>query len=380
MKIAMISYYFFPEYSGSAKQAKSLILALRKRNIDSIVIAARIKSDWPEYEIIDDIKVYRVPNKGNKAPISFWLGVARILWKCRNDIDVVHSHGMNSFHGFPLFFSKLIGKPCLGKLSIADSDIDFKNQGRIIGRLHRWFLGYADRYIAISSRLKNELAESGLSSVKCIYIPNGVDIQRFRPSGQNNIAHGVYQKNQVRVLFVGVVDKRKGVDILISAFERALKRDIKAKLHIVGPKNRVDNEGHFYETIKQNVIEMGIAEDVIFYGHVDNTIEYYQSADIFVLPSRQEGLANVILEAMACGLPVIGTRISGTEDIVQNGVNGILVDPGDDRQLADALYDLITHPEKVKSMGQKSLELVRTTFDLDKVTDEYITLYNNLLK
>jgi glycosyltransferase involved in cell wall biosynthesis len=378
----MVSYYYYPEYSGSAKQAASLIKNLKINGVQSFIISAQLNTDWPLDEIVEGIKIYRVPLK-QKSLFAFWFGVAKLLWKLRGEYDIVHCHGMNPFHGFPLFFANLLGKRSLGKLSIANSDIDFKNQGRLVGNLHSFFLKKADRYIAISSALQEEVKTSGLSPDKCRFIPNGVDTKRFYPISNHEKINFRKQlnlpPNKMIVLFVGVIDYRKGVDVLLPAFKRVLETEKDVILVLVGPANRVDKDGSFYKKMTDFVKTMNIESFIHFFDESDQIQKYYQMADLFVLPSRQEGMPNAVLEAMACGLPVIGTTISGTMDIIPDDKFGILSKPGDEFSLSQALKELIRNKSNREQISKNVIERINHQFSLNKISSYYINEYKSLL-
>lgn len=383
ISIAMISFYYLPEYSGSAKQANRLINQLKKFNVNSCVISAQLNAEWPLRENIDGVEIIRVPVYDGRPLLRFWIGVARQLWKMRSEIDLVHSHGMNPLHGFPLFFGNLLGKVTIGKLTIACSDIYFKGQGRIIGRLHKWFLRHSDGYIATSSALQDELSQSGLASQKCYLIPNGVDTDIFyplAPEGKKALRSSLGIKDEVVFLFVGVIDKRKGVDVLIPAFNRVLKANVNAKLYLVGPQNREDKESSFINLMKKLVSDLGIKDKIIFCNYSNNVVPYFQAADLFVLPSRNEGLANVILEAMSCGLPVIGTKISGTEDLINPNVEGLLVPPGDEASLGEAMASISRAPQTMGQMAAMAYKKAVERYSIKHISKAYFNIYKKLLK
>ncbi|GEM_PF-936978 len=389
LRAAMISFYYYPGYSGAAKQLATLAAELKKFGFDSFVITAWLDPGTPQREFIGGIEVVRVPVGPNRSLLRFWRGMARVLWLRRKEYAIVHSHGINPFQGFSLFCGRLLGKRCIGKLSIANSDIAFGRQGRIVGTLHKMFLKSADRYVAISSALKAELENSGLSAGKCLFIPNGVDTKKFFPAdaridgvdaagARKSLGLG---RNEVVLLYMGVIDTRKGIDVLIPAFAGAVRGGdgFKAKLVLVGPRNRSDLGSEFYNLMKGLTADLGISDKVLFLDYTANPAVFYRMADIFVLPSRQEGMPNAVIEAMACGLPVIGTRISGTEDLVIDGINGKLVRAGDVKQLQQAMKELIVSRDLRVQMGRKSLEMVRSEYNINTVARKYRDVYLELI-
>lgn len=382
-RAAMISFYYYPGYSGAAKQLATLAAELKKFGFDSFVITARLDPETPRREFIEGIEVIRVPVGPNRSLLRYWAGMALVLWRRRKEFAIVHSHGINPFQGFSLFVGRMLGKRGIGKLSLADSDIAFSRQGRLMGALHKFFVKRADRYVAISSALKTELERSGLAAEKCIFIPNGVDTRTFFPPGPAE-GEGARRPlglngDDVVLLYMGVIDTRKGIDVLIPAFAGAIRDGLNAKLMIVGPQNRSDAGGEFYNLMKGVAADLGVGDKVLFLNYTANPAVFYRIADIFVLPSRQEGMPNAVIEAMACGLPVIGTRISGTEDLVADGVNGRLVRAGDISQLEHAMKELILSRDLRDQMGRNSLEMVRSHYSINTVARKYRDVYLELI-
>lgn len=385
IKIAMISYYYLPEYSGAAKQLFRLISNLKNRNVRFIIISAHLDSRWPKREVIDGSEVIRVKVRRNRKEsiFLFWFGVATQLWKNRNKIDLVFINGMKPAHGIAVWFAYILGKPAVGRLSIANSDINFKGQGRIIGKIHKWFLRHANKYIAISSSLMKELIMSGFPVEKCIMIPNGVDRDKYFPVKQENrssLRGKLDIEDTLVVLFVGVIDFRKGIDVLIRAFKKVSNVVKDTSLVLVGPQNRDDLGLKFYNEMKKLAIDSGIGKKVIFRDYSSSVASYYQAADLFVLASRQEGMPNVVIEAMACGLPVVGTQISGSEDLISPGQNGLLVPPDNDKALSDAIIKILKDPVSRVNMGNTSFKKAIRFYDINKISDTYFNVYSELLR
>ena len=126
--------------------------------------------------------------------------------------------------------------------------------------------------------------------------------------------------------------------------------------------------------------EFGIADKVTFVGWVDDVSDYLRTADIFVLPSLQEGLPNSLLEAMACGLPVVATRIGGVVDIVKDGENGILVEPGDPKGMAEGIVRLFKDQEFARKIARNAFQTIKNSYSIDSIVPRYIELYRQLLR
>ena len=126
--------------------------------------------------------------------------------------------------------------------------------------------------------------------------------------------------------------------------------------------------------------QLDVMERVQFlpYTEPEAMLEVYQSCNCLILPSRGEGLSNVLLEAMAMELPIIATRVSGTVDVVDNGENGILIPPGSSQALADAMLTIARNPDLARSVGRRARQKVIQSFSLESVAHQYSALYQQL--
>jgi glycosyltransferase involved in cell wall biosynthesis len=214
--------------------------------------------------------------------------------------------------------------------------------------------------VVANSRGLSALAHRTEPDVTIHVIPNGVDVQRFRPGGSPA------RNGSVRLLYVGRLTYQKGVDVLIQALHK-LASKIQFEVELVG-------DGNARRPLERMVQKFGLAERLHFTGWLDQTEipQRYQQADIFVLPSRDEGMANVILEAMASGLPVIATSIAGNVELVQHGENGLLVTPDDPEQLADALLALMNEVELRQRMGSSGRALVERGYSWNHMAEQYL--------
>ena len=191
-------------------------------------------------------------------------------------------------------------------------------------------------------------------------IPNGVDVERFRKKQYNDET-----EKSVRILFVGRISYEKGLQYLLPALSRL---DTTYRLEIVG-------EGKFRSDIENLSRKLGLSNRVVIRGWVPQSElpVIYRSADIFVLPSTSEGMPNVVLEAMSSGIPVVATRVPGSEELVRDGINGFLVEKEDIDDLFYALNRLIRRPQLRREMGQAGREIA-LKYQWDNVASSYLKL------
>lgn len=235
---------------------------------------------------------------------------------------------------------------------------DFAVYHKIMGPLIHLVWRHASVVVANSQGLK-DIATRFDASNPIEVIPNGINSARFYPTER--------ERAPARLLFVGRLVYQKGGDVLIDALANIKSLDWELTIVGDGPRKQ--------DWVNQ-AARLGISERLHFPGWLDKSdlLEQYQKANIFVLPSRHEGMPNVVLEAMGCGLPVIATRIAGSEDLVLDGTTGYLIEPDDPQELSEALVRLIAHKEDIQRMGEASRTRVIESFSWDSVTERYLTL------
>lgn len=133
------------------------------------------------------------------------------------------------------------------------------------------------------------------------------------------------------------------------------------------------------EDLRRSTVALGITEVVVFRGNVPNVLDYLQMTDLYLLTSETEGMPNSLLEAMACRLPVIATKIGGVVDIVESGRNGILVPPGDVSALRDAILSLLSYPSERERLAVEAYRTIRENYYIEAVASRYADLYRSLL-
>jgi phosphatidylinositol alpha-mannosyltransferase len=201
-------------------------------------------------------------------------------------------------------------------------------------------------------------------------IPNGVEIDRYADAEPfEELRDGT-----INILFVGRFEERKGLIHLLKAYHRLRKRHVDARLLVVGtgPKAR---EYRRYVGLRQ-------IRDVEFLGRVsdEDKARYFASADIFCAPATgQESFGIVLLEAMAAGVPIVASDIHGYKNVVQRGVQGLLVEPRNHRALAAALYRLSTDPDLRHRMGEAGRERA-PEYSWDRVTERIVDFYHEVRK
>ena len=159
---------------------------------------------------------------------------------------------------------------------------------------------------------------------------------------------------------------------MLQAWRLVQQQMPEAQLLIVG-------SGPLQQTLTRMAQALGVTASVEFAGLQSDVPAQLHRGAIAVLPSRWEGMPSAVLEAMACGLPCVATRVSGSEDIIEPGVNGLLVEPEDYEDMARALLTLLRDPARARQYGQAARATIENQYSLDHIIDGYINLYQKMV-
>lgn len=385
-RVCVVSALYHPNLGGLGRQAVLLTERLRKEGVELFVVSRQM-AGMPQADFSPDVEVIRVPCLFPRIHVfeevsfrhillslSYSLGIAATLVGRRSRYDVVHFHGAS----IPLFvslpFLKMMGKKVVAKVAAAKLGTE---AGALAGRY--WFIGdllarmmrRVDAFIAISDEIRDGLLRDGVPAERIHRISNFVEPGVFYPPAPGEkvrLKAAFGYEGRTLVLFAGRLVPRKGVEYLLRAWKAVVSGFPEARLLILG-------DGPLQEELEKCATDLGISGSARFAGRVDNVPEYLRAADVFVLPSLQEGLPNSLLEAMACGLPVVATKIGGTSDVARDGGNAVLVPPANESGLAVGLTHLLRTPEARVALGRGAEDSVRRLFSLDATWERYVDLY-----
>lgn len=376
----MYSSYLPPLYSGAAKQALSLAKCLRDRghHVEFITV------QWPglaSKDACDGFPVHRVEMGRGKRhkELRLWWNLLRFTLHRFRDFEIFHSHGAYYSNAIVGPLGKLFGWRSLAKASLAENDLKGVKRS-LSGCVHYYFLKMVDAYIAISNDLQQEFLSAGMRKDKVHLWANGVDTHRFSPVDPEEKAalrKSLALPVECRIILtVGVFDRRKNIGWLMEEWVRQQGFDNKTYLLAIGPQSREDNNGEFLDELKK--MADSHPEMLGLLGHVDNIEQYYRAADLFVLPSTSEGMANVLLEAMASGLPCVATDVSGSKELLRDGVTGFLFKPGDAEGLRRALLRALDLAND--NVSRECRKFVENKFSISALACKYEGLYQQLLQ
>jgi glycosyltransferase involved in cell wall biosynthesis len=210
-------------------------------------------------------------------------------------------------------------------------------------------------------------------------IHSGVDLEQFSKGAKQGTRKreelGI-QASSLVIGYVGWLIPIKGVTHLVSAMPRVIEQHPKSILVLVG---KGDEKGEEEIKLQEEVESLGLTDKVLFLGWRPDVAEIMGCFDIFVLPSLNEGMGRVLVEAMAAGLPIVASRAGGIPDLVRDGQNGLLVPPADASALAKAISDLLADKEKRKQMGEAGKEMCHP-YSAEAMVEQIYTLYAKVLE
>jgi len=365
---------------------------LRGLGIDSIVITRRLSADVLREEFIDGTKVYRIGPVGSGASRKWGMLATAFaaLVRHRREYDVVYVPGFRVIGLAAVVAGKLFRKRLVfravsrGEMSGAFFESGLARVPRplrfvfgLFSKLRAAVLKRADCFVSISSPMKDELLACGVPEDSIVQIPNGIDPDLYRPADED-VRSGLRQTLKVpEDAFVGVYTGRlvryKGLIPLIRGFAPFADEDRNAVLVLVGDgSNDIHN---CQQELEELVAELGLEDSVKFAGAVDNVVDYLRMSDCFLFPTEDEAFGISLIEAMACGLPVISTDIGGIADYLQDGENGLVIETGDPEGISRALERLYTRPQLREQLGERARAMVVERFSQGAVDRQYEYLF-----
>jgi glycosyltransferase involved in cell wall biosynthesis len=358
MKIAIIVSHFPPKWSSGGTEIASYFMAehLARRGHEVHVITS-FDEGLPQESCEKGFYIHRVRmiNIRLFGVLFFWRAIVETIRKI--DPDLVHTQSLCS--GIPALISKKILKI---PYAVWAQGSDVYHPDWFTQLTSNMIVKNADSAIALTEDMKRVMQD--LYDRDIAVVPNGFNIADYpdEPSFEDTATHGK------SILFVGRLKSVKGVQYLITSMKKIHEEMPDARLILVG-------DGEERERLAALSIQLGIQQYVQFIGIVphEKVKTFMQQADVFVLPSLSEGLPIVILEAMACGLPIVASRVGGIPDILTNDTNGYLVEAKDTNDMANKIILLLSDDALRKKISDNNRLLVKkyawenVIFKLEKI-------------
>lgn len=337
---------------------------------------------WSDYPALDkwsdkfskeDIPVIRLKVKSKHDP-QHYFQLKQIIKEQK--IDLIHAHVWNPASCRYAFMAANQNTPII----ITEHDpfpLPF-----LKNLIKKHFLNKVSKIITVSennAKLLKKLYPNHKKKINVIH--NGIDLEwwhsqllRFPHQERKEIKENIFQAREDSLILITIaaLHERKGLKYLIEAMPDITAKYPNIKLVILG-------EGPEENELKKLVESLKLANHIEFLGRRKETPKFLKSSDIFVLPSRREAFGMVNLEAMVTSLPVIATKVGGIPEIIENGKNGLLVEPENTSALSGAILKFIKDPELRKKIGEAGYRTVVEKFDAEKMAQEYEKIYNQTL-
>jgi glycosyltransferase involved in cell wall biosynthesis len=237
-------------------------------------------------------------------------------------------------------------------------------------RLHTWIVnhGVANILVAVSARTRQSALREGIQAKRIVVIKNGIQPLPIETVNKPEARKAAgLQDGDIFLVSVGRLVYEKAHEILVSAMPLILQRHPNVRLGILG-------DGLLRPQLEAQIAEMKLAQSIRLFGMSDAVTQHLAVADIFILPSRSEGLPIALLEAMSAGLPVVVTNLDGMDDLIKHGQHGLLVPVENPRALADAILQLLSDMPATRQMGLASRSLVMENYTEEKMCEQYLSL------
>ena len=396
LRICLLIGSFYPVIGGGERHAHLLCRELSRQGSTVLVLTRRRTRNLPCRERLDGFTVIRIGPAGFPRLGKYLMLVPALwrLWRWRRQYDLIYVCGLRVLGLAGMLAQMLTGKPCVLRAeSRGELSGDFIWQSPE-GRIHPVHLAFfrplialrnhlfrrAASFLSISTPIREEFLAAGIPPTRITEIPNGLDIETFCPGTPGN-RRALRQKlglpEAILFAYSGKLNRGKGLERLLRVWARftVRRRDVHLVLIGSGAGQHLTCE----QALRNFVREHNLQATVTFTGYIDCVQDYLRAADVFVFPSESEAQGLAILEALACKVPVIASRIPGIMDMITDGVNGQLVDVRDEDAWLKALTAFIENPEKYRPLVEAGCRTAQNHFSMAVTSRQHLELFQNLV-
>ena len=370
MKVVVAIPYFYPAIGGMEKHIYELSRRLIKNcGMEIVVITSNHNEKKYKEEVIEGIKIYRLPYwfKIFNTPINplWYFGLKKILKKEKPDLI----NGRT-----PVPFMADLAVALSGNIpfvlgyhfpSMKDGSFLKDFLANLYEKLFLPFLLKKSKFIICSSDyVKNVFLRN--YSFKAETVTQGIDLELFKPSN--------FRPKNTLMFCGNYTTEIKGLSYLIKALPNVREKNPDIKLKIIGK----GNDGFYLKLIRKLKIE----NNVVFKGVIKgkDLVKEYQKSTIFVLPSLNDNLPSVVLEAMACKVPIIATNVGGISYLIKNNINGVLISPRNSKSIANSIEKLLKNRKLSKRLSDHGYEEVKNFYSWDKQAEKTKDIFEELIK
>ena len=393
-RVLFLAESFHPVLGGGETHVRRLGAALVAAGDAATVVTRRGDPSWPAEESLEGIRVVRVPPAGPGRTGKFLMIPAAF----RAVLREARSHDVLVVRG-----TRVLGLPGLvaGRAAGLGVVMQPETNGELSGEAWTWgkpwadgwagrlargatavrnhWLRDADAFVAMSRAIRDEMQAAGVPAERIALLPHSVDTERFSPADAGERAAlraRLGLPGGVLAVYTGRLLRGKGLETLLEAFATVAGELPGLALALVG-----SGEGQALsveDELRRRAAEGGLAGRVHFAGRKERVEDWLRAADVFVFPSVFEALGISLVEAAACGLPALASRTGGIVDVVEDGVSGVLVAPGDVLALVSGLRALAGDADRRAEMGREARRKALARFDERDSLDRYRALFREV--
>jgi glycosyltransferase involved in cell wall biosynthesis len=371
---------YFPEISSGGVQCQNIAQLLRGRaNVE--VLTTSVDPALARHDTVDGIPVtrIRVDVRSGLSKVRAFRRMVIDLMRLVRRSDIIHLHGYSTKNVLVTAIAKMFRKPIVMSLHTAGFDEPEAIERQ--GSLALWAFLSADLYLSVSPGLVETYLAAGLPAERILLVPNGIDVERFAPANASERASLRRQLSLAPstpvIVCVGFFSADKQPRVLFDAW-LSLQASAPSTLMFVGAtrSDYFEVDDRIAPAMVADAARAGVADRLKFAGVTHDVPAYLRAADLFVLPSRREGHPVALLEAMACGLPCVASRLPGSTDaIIEHDGNGVLTPPGDAGALAREIARVLADETLRARFGAAARATITHRYSSGNVADRWLEAY-----
>ncbi len=365
-------------FHGSYRQAFSKAQALAGNGCYVYLLTTRpspTRLFFVQKEIRDQLEIHQISSVFLKKKIGAIMLVGFYLFWLRRKYDFLQTN-TDHFCYCAALISKILKKKFI---VVSTSYYGERIQPGKFASLKAWTIGKSTCVVALTEQIRNFYSRLLPSRCQTVKIPNGIDTEKFCPvtsAEKREIRRGLgLNEEHTIVLFVGNILKEKGIDLLLEQMRKNKKFNQGIRLWIIGNQNF---DPDFSQAVRQFIGKHGLSDHIYFWEAQSDIASCYQSADIFILPSRREGLPSVVLEAMACALPSIVSNLGYTKELIQSD-NGFVFALEEPDTIWTKINEWAQDQAVRERIGKQARGFIEQHYSLEIAREQYLQLYHSLV-
>lgn len=398
-KVCILAPSYWPAVGGGETHARLLARELALRGCSVTVLTRRREAEWAAEEKFEGARILRFGSPGHVRTGKYLLLAPALGWllRHRKRWDVVYVCGLRVAGWSGILAQLLTKKPCVLRAeAMGEMDGAFiwrSPEGRIsetkkafarpLVAVRNALYRKAAAFLAVSTPVREEYLACGVDPDKIELLPNGYDPAVFhplsdpaeRPALRRRL--GLPEEGRPIFAYSGKLIRGKGLGFLLRVWKQFHAMRPAAVLVLIGSGGAQSLSCE--DDLRKYAAENGLGKSVRFTGYTDDVVSWLQASDAFVFASERESQGLAVLEAMACGLPVLASDIPGVRDMVRDGTDGILLPPNGEIAWLHALERLLDHPTEARALASSSAETARPRYAIGTVAERHIALFRRLV-